>query len=132
MIATKMPDTTTHQLVTVEVYLPKRLADLSELYRFLREAVSNRTGRVVLDGFTVYEGDGAFWSDELFEERTLVMRLHWMQRDADDAETRRRIRTLGQILADEITPGQRQIWITASTGTLDVFEGRKSSDPPRG
>ena len=116
------------KLVTVEVYLPKRLADLSELYRFLREAVSNRAGRVVLDGFTIYEGDGAFWNNGLFEERSLVLRLHWLPGDAGQAETRLRIQTLGRILAEEITPGQRQIWITASIGTLDVFEGGKAGD----
>ena len=118
------------KLVTVEVYLPKRLADLSELYRFLREAVSNRNGRVVLDGFTIYEGDGAFWDSGLFEERSLVLRLHWLQGDAGEAETQSRIQTLGRILADEITPRQRQIWITASTGSLDVFEGSRADDLP--
>ena len=121
-------DDTTKKLVTVEVYLPKRLADLSELYRFLREAVSNRTGRVVLDGFTIYEGDGAFWDDELFEERALVLRLHWVPGDGGETETRERIRTLGRILAEVITPRQRQIWITASTGTLDVFQGGRATD----
>ncbi len=116
----------TQTLVTVEVYLPKRLSDMSELYRFLREAVSNRSGPVVLDGFTIYEGDGAFWDDGVFEERSLVLRMHWTPGDGGEAETRRRIQTLGRLLAEEITPEQRQIWITASTGTLDVFQGRKS------
>jgi hypothetical protein len=115
----------TQKLITVEVYLPKRLSDLSELYRFLRESVANRTGPVVLDGFTIYEGDGAFWDNGLFEERSLVLRLHWMAGDGGEAETRQRIEKLGRILADEITPQQHQIWITASTGTLDVFEGAR-------
>ena len=126
-----MSDTTNQavprQIVTVEVYLPKRLGDLSELYRFLREAVSNRTGPVVLDGFTIYEGDGAFWDNGLFEERSLVLRLQWTPGEGGEAETRQRIRTLGRLLAEEITPEQRQIWITASIGTLDVFEGHKAA-----
>ena len=116
-------DSMPRPLVTVEVYLPKRLADLSELYRFLRDAVSNRTGPVVLDGFTIYEGDGAFWDQGLFEERTLVLRLHWVPGDGGEQETRDRIKKLGRLLADEISPRQHQIWITASTGTLYVFEG---------
>ena len=116
------------KLVTVEVYLPKRLADLSELYRFLRDAVSNRTGPVVLDGFTIYEGDGAFWENALFEERTLVLRLHWMAGAALEDETRARIERLGRVLASQITPREQQIWITASSGTLYVFEGGRAAD----
>jgi hypothetical protein len=44
----------------VEVYLPKTIQFLSQLYQMLRDKTTNRWGNVVLDGFSIYEVDGVF------------------------------------------------------------------------
>src|SRR5260370_16893784 len=63
-----------NQLDCVEVYLPKRLKHLSELYAYLRAKVTDRLGAIVLDGFSIYEVDGVFHGEEkLWEERSLAI-----------------------------------------------------------
>ena len=44
----------------VEIYLPKNLKHLSELYSLLSDCVGERRGRVALEGFSIYEVDGVF------------------------------------------------------------------------
>src|SRR3954463_16561964 len=64
------------QIDCVEIYLPKSIEFLSELYRFLRERVTNRLSILLaLDGFSIYEVDGVFYGEQLWEQRTLVIRL---------------------------------------------------------
>ena len=63
------------QIDCVEIYLPKSIEFLSELYLFLREKVQHRLGQIVLDGFSTYEVDGVFQGEKLWEQRTLVIRL---------------------------------------------------------
>src|SRR5205807_10105884 len=64
------------QIDCVEIYLPKSIEFLSELYRFLRERVTNRLlSPLPLDGFSIYEVDGVFYGERLWEQRTLVIRL---------------------------------------------------------
>src|SRR5262245_11234048 len=60
----------------MEIYLPKRLKHLSELYDFLRAKVAQRVGALVLDGLSIYEVDGVFKGGrQVWEERTLVIRI---------------------------------------------------------
>lgn len=108
--------------------MPKRLAHLSELYRFLRESVQNRRGPIVLDCFTIYEADDAFWDEGLFEERTLVIRLLLVKSRWQDEVTQAKINEIGRILAEDIAPQQRQIWITGRSGRLAIFEGARGDD----
>jgi hypothetical protein len=63
------------QIDCVEVYLPKSIEFLSELYRFLREKVTNPFDKVSLDGLSIYKVDGVFRGEKLWEQRTLIIRL---------------------------------------------------------
>src|SRR5688572_29431409 len=64
------------QFQCVEIYLPKRLRHLSELYDFLRNKIEQRLGALLVDGLSVYEVDGVFRGErQLWEERTLVIRI---------------------------------------------------------
>ena len=47
----------------------------SQLYQMLRDKTRNRLGSVVLDGFSIYEVDGVFYRETLWEQRTLVIRI---------------------------------------------------------
>src|SRR5690349_18628705 len=69
-------DDCSRQFECVEIYLPKRLKHLSELYGFLRSKIEQRVGAIVIDGLSVYEVDGVFrGAKQLWEERTLVIRI---------------------------------------------------------
>jgi hypothetical protein len=59
----------------IQVYLPKRLRHLSELYAFLRAAVNHDPAVPHLDGFTIMEGDGTFRGQQLYDERTLIIQV---------------------------------------------------------
>ena len=63
------------QIDCVEVYVPKTIEFLSELYRMLRDKTMNRFGDLVLDGFSTYEVDGVFYGEKVWEQRTLVLRI---------------------------------------------------------
>src|SRR5436190_24036201 len=72
----EQPETAKGQFQCVEIYLPKRLKHLSELYDFLRNKVTQRLGALVLEGLSIYEVDGVFrGAKQLWEERTLVIRI---------------------------------------------------------
>src|SRR5688500_11571146 len=72
----EQPETENRKFQCVEIYLPKRLKHLSELYDFLRNNVAQRLGALVLDGLSIYEVDGVFrGAQQLWEERTLVIRI---------------------------------------------------------
>jgi hypothetical protein len=47
----------------------------SQLYQMLLDKTRNRLGSVVLDGFSIYEVDGVFHGETLWEQRTLVIRI---------------------------------------------------------
>src|SRR5690242_10516948 len=91
-------------LECVEIYVPKKLEHLSELYNFLRAKLADRSeGRlqsVPIDGFSMYEVDGAFYSDRVYQERTLVIRILFMRTaDDDEASIRSKITSLGREIA---------------------------------
>src|SRR5947199_4381312 len=70
------------QVDCVEIYLPKSIEFLSELYQMLREKTMNRLGGLVLDGFSIYEVDGVFHGEILWEQRTLVIRILFVRKTA--------------------------------------------------
>jgi hypothetical protein len=92
----------------VELYLPKRLAYLSGLYAYLhsrlQEPGDQQARAFVLDGFSIYEVDGA-WRDQATEapvsdERTLVIRVLVQHNEESDPEAfRRKISELAQDVA---------------------------------
>jgi hypothetical protein len=114
----------------VELYLPKRLAYLSALYDYLQKRLRERPGDrargFALDGFSIYEVDGA-WLDQLPEvaassepaeeppiadERTLVIRVLVPHNEGLDAAS---FRTGLNELAEDIAtlaPGEKAILIS--------------------
>jgi hypothetical protein len=74
----------------VEIYLPKSIEFLSEIYQLLRDKVKNRLGGVVLDGFSIYEADGVFHGEVLWEQRTLVIRPSSRSQSGDAGQLARR------------------------------------------
>ena len=116
------------QVDCVEIYLPKSIEFLSELYRFLREKVTNRLGKVVLDGFSIYEVDGVFLGEQLWEQRTLVIRLMFVRLVKAPADgLQGRIADLGRELAMKIAVKEEEIWICHYPQTLFVFKGLKQA-----
>ncbi len=99
----------------VEVYLPKRLKHLSELYEYLRfqltEQTGDRGGVFSIDGFSIYEVDGAWRGQEITDERTLVIRILFIRsKQEDDRSLQAKIRELGRGIA-AIAPTEKEILI---------------------
>ena len=115
-----------HVVDCVEIYMPKSIELLSELYHFLREKVTNRFGELVLDGFSVYEVDGLFRGEQLWEQRTLVIRLMFLRppgRNASSVEMR--VTVLGREIAASVAKNEEEIWICHYPQHLRVFRGAK-------
>jgi hypothetical protein len=114
------------RLDCVEIYLPKSIEFLSELYRFLREKVTQRFGQVVLDGFSVYEVDGVFRGERLWEQRTLVIRLLLVRPAGKTAgSVAWVIGDLGREIATTIAVSEEVIWICQYEQVLHMFTGMK-------
>jgi hypothetical protein len=98
----------------IEVYLPKKLEHLSELYRYLREKIGKEHESHLFHGFSVYEVDGVFLGrrKKIWEERSLVIRVLFMRPEGvPDSYVLFRIRDLGRELATQVAPHEEQIWI---------------------
>jgi hypothetical protein len=111
------------QLDCVEIYLPKNLKHLSELYSFLRDCVAERRGGVGLEGFSIYEVDGVFrgTNNRVWDERTLVIRILFLR----PAETpilslRGKISGLGREIS-RIASAEEEIWICDYTQGVSIF-----------
>lgn len=96
----------------VEIYLPKRLKHLSEIYRFLRERLTSRPTGVALRGFSIYEVDGAFAGETLWEERTLVIRVLF-PRPAHHPQfaVQAAVNELGREIVQTVAPDEEEVWI---------------------
>ena len=114
------------QVDCVEIYLPKTIKFLSELYQFLREKVTDRLGRTVLDGFSIYEVDAVFRGEELWEERTLVIRVLFIRSaEAPGLSVESKIKDIGRELATKIAFGEEQVWVCHYPQSLTIFPGLK-------
>lgn len=114
------------QIDCVEVYVPKTIEFLSELYQMLRDKTMNRLGSLVLDGFSIYEVDGVFYGEKLWEQRTLVIRILLIRNAGTPAgllETL--IFKLGPEIATKVAIREEQIWICHYAQNLRIFEGVK-------
>jgi hypothetical protein len=110
----------------VEIYLPKSIEFLSELYQLLRDMVTNRLGAIVANGFSIYEVDGVFYGERLWEQRSLVIRLllpKGLSRKGQAVEWR--VALLGQALATRVAVKEEEIWICHYPQTLTIFRGAK-------
>lgn len=110
----------------VEVYLPKSIAFLSELYQMLREKTTNRLGSIVLDGFSIYEVDGVFHGEVLWEQRTLVIRILFVRKTDTPADLLEgTLFELGREIATTVAVHEEQIWICHYAQSLRIFTGLK-------
>ncbi len=114
------------QIDCIEVYLPKSLEFLSELYRSLRDMVDKPLGSIALDGFSVYEVDGVFRGQQRWEQRTLIIRL-LLIRPADYTSRwlNDRITLLGKEISTKVAAGEEEIWICHYPQILTIFRGWK-------
>jgi len=111
------------QIDCVEIYLPKSIKFLSELYGFLRERVANRLGPIVLDGFSIYEVDGVFQGIQFWEQRTLVIRLLLVRPiGSPEAWVYSPINFLGREVA-RLAANEESIWVCHYQQTLSAFAG---------
>lgn len=108
----------------VEIYLPKSIEYLSELYQMLREKVRNRFGSMVLDGFSIYEVDGVFYGEVLWEQRTLVIRLLLIRKALTPSDLLEAVTLhLGSEIATRVAVREEQIWICSYAQDLRIFRG---------
>jgi hypothetical protein len=97
------------QIDCVEIYLPKSIAFLADVYRFLQTKVEDRLGQVVLDGFSVCEVDGVFRGQRTWEQRTLVIRLLLVRTvGKPEGWLQATVRELGRELATQSLPVKRK------------------------
>lgn len=103
-----------------EFFIPKRAEYLSELYGFLRDALhleprvepAQGAPPLRLDGYSVYEVDGAYrGAESIVEERVLVVRLI-----LPPNKTPTRLRALGQRLLEITGFREEEVWIVRYSG----------------
>ncbi|MBX3441368.1 MAG: hypothetical protein KF774_03090 [Planctomyces sp.] len=118
-------------LECVEVYLPKTLEHLSELYNYLRSKLKPRGAgpdSQTIDGFSMYEVDGAFAGERIYQERTLVIRMLFLRADGDDERSiHRKIETLGREIASTVAIAEEQLWICHYPQGVVIFRPRGAS-----
>lgn len=119
----ELPPIERRQLDCVEIYLPKNLKYLSELYSFLRDCVAAGRGGVALEGFSIYEVDGVFRgaNNRVWDERTLVIRILFL-RPADNPilSLRGKISGLGREIS-RIAAAEEEVWICDYTQGVSIF-----------
>ncbi len=112
------------QVDCVEIYLPKSIEFRSELYQMLRDKTRNRLGSVVLDGFSIYEVDGVFYGETLWEQRTLVIRILLVRKAGTPLDLLDvTVLELGREIATKVAVREEQIWICHYAQNLRVFTG---------
>lgn len=119
----EQPDPPAPQFQCVEIYLPKRLKHLSELYDFLRNKIEQRLGALMIDGLSVYEVDGVFRGlKQLWEERTLVIRILLPPSvEQPQIVLQGRIHDLGRELC-VVAGDEEEIWISNYPQSVSVFK----------
>lgn len=116
----------------VEIYVPKKLEHLSELYNFLRNRLDRTPGEEsAINGFSLYEVDGAFLGDRVYEERTVVIRILLRRGAQDDgAAMRKRIQVLGREVAETVAFTEDELWICHYPLGVVIFRPRETQALP--
>jgi hypothetical protein len=119
-------------LECVEIYVPKKLEYLSELYNFLRAKLTDRRDGVLqelpIDGFSIYEVDGAFYGERIYQERTFVIRILFTRTADDDAESiQRKIHHLGGEVARCVTLNEEELWICHYPQGVVIFRPQSAT-----
>ncbi len=110
----------------VEIYVPKKLEHLSELFNFLRTKLINQSespeGAVTIDGFSLYEVDGAFLGGRIYQERTLVVRILFARATDEDPDViQRKILQLGHDVATAVALDEEELWVCHYPQSVMVF-----------
>jgi hypothetical protein len=117
----------------VEVYVPKKLENLSELYRYLRDKMMERdtlTAGPVIDGFSLYEVDGAFYGDQIYQERTLVIRLLFFSDPQDTAALLEdQVSRIGREIATTVALREAELWICHYPQRMQIFRPKPAVGP---
>jgi hypothetical protein len=118
----------------VEIYIPKKLEHLSELFNYLRKKLTDRDSAahqaVPIDGFSIYEVDGAFYGAQFYQERTIVVRILFSRPADDDGESlRRRISALGSEVAATVAMSEEQVWICHYPQGVVIIRPRDNPAP---
>jgi hypothetical protein len=110
----------------VEIYIPKKLEHLSEVFNYLRQKIversEGRTDSVTIDGFSLYEVDGAFLGRTIYQERTLVVRILFARETSDEAAAiQRKILELGRDIATAVALEEEELWVCHYPQSVVVF-----------
>lgn len=110
----------------VEIYIPKKLEHLSEIFNYLRHKIVDRSraedGSVKIDGFSLYEVDGAFLGRTVYQERTLVVRILIAGDPTEDASViERKIMELGRDIATVVALAEEELWVCHYPQSVVVF-----------
>lgn len=110
----------------VEIYIPKKLEHLSEIFNFLQKKLEDRasgcTETVTIDGFSLYEVDGAFLGGRIYQERTLVVRILFPRSDEEAAGSiQEKILELGREIATAVALDEEELWICHYPQSVMVF-----------
>lgn len=116
----------------VEIYIPKKLEHLSEVFTFLQRKLerraSGRTGTVTIDGFSLYEVDGAFLGGRIYQERTLVVRILFPRSDEEDPGViQEKILELGRDIATAVALDEEELWVCHYPQSVVVFRAVKTA-----
>ena len=123
------PSIDTRLLECVEIYVPKKLEHLSELYTFLRQKMSDEGSVSEIDGFSLYEVDGAFRSDRVYQERTVVIRVMLPYAPNDSPQTvLDKIKELGREIATRVALGEQELWICHYQQHVHIFRPAKGTE----
>jgi hypothetical protein len=119
----------------VEIYIPKKLEHLSEVFNFLRQKLversQGRTDSVTIDGFSLYEVDGAFLGRTIYQERTLVVRILFARETSDEAAAiQRKILELGRDLATAVALSEEELWVCHYPQSVVVFRPLTRQEDP--
>ncbi|QDT53423.1 hypothetical protein Pan44_14400 [Caulifigura coniformis] len=119
----------------VEIYIPKKLEHLSEVFTYLRRKITLRSEEaadgVTINGFSLYEVDGAFLGRTVYQERTLVVRILFEREADEDPEVlQRKIQELGRDIATAVALDEEELWVCHYPQSVVVFRplGRQA-DP---
>jgi hypothetical protein len=114
----------------VEIYIPKKLEHLSEVFNYLRRKLEGRgvpsPESVTIDGFSLYEVDGAFYGGRIYQERTLVVRILFTRGDLEDTlGIQRKILEIGRDIATAVALGEEELWVCHYPQSVVVFRPLK-------
>ena len=108
----------------LEVYVPKRLRYLGRLYTFLFNQLHSSGRKALLQGYSIYEVDGAFVSHisaqevQVYDEKTLVVRLIY-ELPRGNLETR--IHDIARKIIELTESREEEIWIIRYQATQFRF-----------